>query len=96
MQKFFGTAFGLTVKIPKSAFGITQGKTKVHEADNGSGTMLHREFCGTCGSGILERGVSIFVFSWLDSISLDEGLPTLLYDSRGSLGLSYGEYRRGE
>lgn len=28
----------------------------MHEADNGSGSLLHREFCGTCGGPILEYG----------------------------------------
>lgn len=55
-KKFFGTAFGLTAKIPKDAFRVTKGQTKEHAADNGSGTVLFREFCGTCGSGILEYG----------------------------------------
>jgi hypothetical protein len=32
---------------------------KVHEGDNGSGILLHRDFCGKCGSGLLEYGVSI-------------------------------------
>ncbi|KAI5919800.1 Mss4-like protein [Camillea tinctor] len=45
-----------------------EGKSpvRVHEADNGSGTVLHREFCGVCGSGILEYGANagdyIYVF----------------------------------
>lgn len=30
----------------------------MHEADNGSGTLLHREFCSVCGSGILEYGAN--------------------------------------
>lgn len=30
---------------------------KVHEADNGSGSLLHREFCSECGSGLIEYGV---------------------------------------
>lgn len=55
-KRFFGTAFGLTTKIPVSAFRYTSGNPKVHMADNGSGTQLTREFCGTCGSGILEFG----------------------------------------
>ncbi len=59
-QKFTGGPFGITSKIPESSFSVTQGKEyiTVHEADNGSGTMLHREFCKECGSPILERGVS--------------------------------------
>ena len=58
-QKFFGTAFGLTTKIPVSSFSYTEDSTKkptIHEADNGSGSLLHREFCPSCGSGILEYG----------------------------------------
>ena len=31
---------------------------KIHEADNGSGTLLRREFCGECGSGIMEYGTN--------------------------------------
>jgi hypothetical protein len=58
LQKFFGTAFGLTTKVPISSFSYTSDSKKptIHEADNGSGTMLHREFCPTHGSGILEVG----------------------------------------
>jgi hypothetical protein len=57
-QKFFGTNYGLTTKIPASSFKITAGEPNVLEADNGSGHLLHREFCGVCGGGILEYGVS--------------------------------------
>ena len=55
-EKFFGTAFGLTAKVAVSAFKYTAGTPKEHVADNGSGTLLYREFCSTCGSGILEYG----------------------------------------
>jgi len=55
-KKFFGSAFGLTVKVPSSTLKITSGVPKAHVADNGSGTQLHREFCSTCGSGIMEYG----------------------------------------
>lgn len=60
-QKFTGGPFGITTKIPKSSFTVTAGKdsVKVHEADNGAGVVLHREFCNECGSGLLEFGVSI-------------------------------------
>jgi hypothetical protein len=59
VQKFTGCNFGITSKIPKSAFKIRSGSehVRVHEADNGSGVVLHREFCDTCGSGLLEYGV---------------------------------------
>ncbi|KAI0014254.1 Mss4-like protein [Xylariaceae sp. FL0662B] len=63
-KKFTGCNYGITTKIPKSSFQITQGRdhVKVHEADNG----LHREFCGTCGGSLLEYGANagdnIYVF----------------------------------
>lgn len=54
----FDVAFGLTTKIPLKAFSYTSDSDKptVHEADNGSGSLLHREFCAKCGTGILEFG----------------------------------------
>ncbi|KAI4100648.1 MAG: hypothetical protein L6R37_005360 [Teloschistes peruensis] len=54
------TAFGWTTKIPVKVFSYTAESTKptVHEADNGSGSLLHREFCSKCGSGILEYGAA--------------------------------------
>lgn len=58
-KKAFGTNYGLTAKIPKDALSITQGKTKEHSADNGSGMVINREFCDNCGSFILEYGVSL-------------------------------------
>lgn len=59
LQKFTGCNFSIASKIPKSAFKVKSGgeHIKVHEADNGSGVVLHREFCDTCGSGLLEYGV---------------------------------------
>ncbi|CAL1712631.1 unnamed protein product [Somion occarium] len=54
-KRFFGSAFGLTAKVPKNNFTVTKGKTKVHVSDN-NGSRLFREFCETCGSGILEYG----------------------------------------
>lgn len=58
MQKAFGGNYGLTAKIPKDALKITAGKTKEFAADNGSGSIVHREFCDNCGSFICEYGVS--------------------------------------
>lgn len=63
-QKFTGGPFGITSKIPEKSLTVVQGKEliTVHEADNGSGTTLHREFCKECGSPILERGVCLILF----------------------------------
>ncbi|KAI0411307.1 Mss4-like protein [Xylaria grammica] len=57
-KRFTGCNYGITTKISRSAFAIQQGQghVKVHEAENGSGVMLHREFCGTCGGSLLEYG----------------------------------------
>ncbi|KAF3022081.1 hypothetical protein E8E14_013539 [Neopestalotiopsis sp. 37M] len=45
---------------------VIADQIKVHEADNGSGVMLHREFCGRCGGSLLEYGANagdnIYVF----------------------------------
>lgn len=61
-QKFTGGPFGITTKIPKSAWSVKSGQdsVRIHEADNGSGVTLHREFCSECGSGLLEYGVGSF------------------------------------
>ncbi|RLM01921.1 hypothetical protein CFD26_108124 [Aspergillus turcosus] len=58
-KKAFGTNYGLTAKIPKDAFKLTAGKPKEHVGDNGSGSLLHREFCDNCGSFILEYGDAV-------------------------------------
>lgn len=56
-QKAFGTNYGLTAKVSKDAFSYTAGTPKEHKGDTG----VCREFCGTCGSYILEYGVRITV-----------------------------------
>ena len=56
-KKAFGTNYGLTAKVPKEAFRYTKGTPTEHAADNGSGVMLYREFCGVCGAFVLEYGV---------------------------------------
>ncbi|ORY64791.1 Mss4-like protein [Pseudomassariella vexata] len=66
-KNFTGGNYGITTKIPKSSFKITQGQDhiKVHEADNGSGVELHREFCGTCGGSLLEYGANAGNFIYI-------------------------------
>ncbi|KAH8690249.1 Mss4-like protein [Talaromyces proteolyticus] len=58
-KKAFGTNYGLTAKVPKDSLHITKGSPKQHVSDNGSGALIHREFCDNCGSFILEYGVSV-------------------------------------
>ncbi|KAE9396299.1 hypothetical protein BT96DRAFT_966510 [Gymnopus androsaceus JB14] len=76
-KKFTGGNYGITTKIPRSAFQVTQGqdKIKVHETHegNGSGPMkLRREFCGECGSGILEFGANAGDFIYVFYGTLDD------------------------
>ncbi|KAF2252234.1 DUF636 domain protein [Trematosphaeria pertusa] len=60
-KKAFGGAFGLTAKVPLQSFLYTKesGTPKIHSADNGSGSIIHREFCNTCGSYICEYGDAV-------------------------------------
>ncbi|KAH9839827.1 Mss4-like protein [Rhodofomes roseus] len=71
-KKFTGSAFGITAKIPASAFRLRKGQTTHHVGDNGSGTQLTREFCGACGSGVLEYGAHAGENVYLFYGSLDE------------------------
>ncbi|KAI9802301.1 MAG: hypothetical protein M1833_001807 [Piccolia ochrophora] len=71
-KKWTGSAFGITTKIAKDTFKITAGTPKEHVMDNGSGTMLHREFCATCGAGILEYGENAGDFIYITYGTLDE------------------------
>ncbi|KAF5326621.1 hypothetical protein D9611_000273 [Ephemerocybe angulata] len=76
-RKWTGSAFGITTKVPKAALKYTKGETKKHESDNGSGTRLFREFCGTCGGGILEYGENAGDNTYVTYGSFEnpEGLP---------------------
>ncbi|KZT10102.1 uncharacterized protein LAESUDRAFT_722256 [Laetiporus sulphureus 93-53] len=76
-KKFTGSEFGITARIPRKAMQITKGQTTRHESDNGAGTMLTREFCGACGSGITEynanAGENTYVF--YGSLDRPDALP---------------------
>jgi hypothetical protein len=77
-KKAFGTNYGLTSKIPKDAITITAGRPKEHAADNGSGMVIHREFCDNCGSFILEYGDAVkeqFRYICVGSLDDPEVLP---------------------
>ncbi|KAJ9304615.1 hypothetical protein DTO217A2_5851 [Paecilomyces variotii] len=77
-KKAFGTNYGLTAKVPKDALRYTKGKIKEHVADNGSGALLHREFCDNCGSFILEYGGAVkdkFRYICVGSLDTPEALP---------------------
>ncbi|BGO91090.1 hypothetical protein NBRC10512_005818 [Rhodotorula toruloides] len=55
-KKFTGGPYGVTTKLPLQSFKITVGEPASHSADNGSGSLLHRLFCKTCGGPIAEWG----------------------------------------
>ncbi|KAJ6017238.1 Glutathione-dependent formaldehyde-activating enzyme/centromere protein V [Penicillium sp. IBT 35674x] len=76
-KKVFGANYGLTAKVAKDAFHLTAGKPKEHAADNGSGTLIYRQFCDNCGSFILEYGM-IEIFA--DRITGGCQGPFSLYD----------------
>ncbi|KAJ9615756.1 hypothetical protein H2200_001833 [Cladophialophora chaetospira] len=70
---------GITTKIPKSSFKVIEGKdfVTVHEADNRTGVILHREFCKECGGPILEYGANAgdFVYVFYGSFDHPTTLP---------------------
>ncbi|KAJ5209372.1 hypothetical protein N7449_003751 [Penicillium cf. viridicatum] len=77
-KKAFGTNYGLTAKVPKDTFNLTKGIPKEHVADNGSGAVIHREFCRNCGSFILEYGDAAkdhFRYICVGSLDDPEALP---------------------
>ncbi|KGO73099.1 Glutathione-dependent formaldehyde-activating enzyme/centromere protein V [Penicillium italicum] len=77
-QKAFGTNYGLTAKVPKDKFNLTKGIPKEHVANNGSGAVIHREFCQNCGSFILEYGDAVkehFRYICVGSLDDPEALP---------------------
>ncbi|KAJ6073353.1 hypothetical protein PENARI_c018G05301 [Penicillium arizonense] len=77
-KKAFGTNYGLTAKVPKDAFHLKAGIPKEHAADNGSGVVIHREFCDNCGSFILEYGDTVkdqFRYICVGSLDDPEALP---------------------
>ena len=71
-KKFTGSECGITAKIPRSSFKITKGSLKQHKKDNGSGTLLTREFCDECGSGIMEYGANAGDNTYIFYGSLDK------------------------
>src|SRR5690606_33384263 len=58
-KKFTGSPYGITTRVPIDALTIrpeSLAHLATHKADNGSGSLLTRQFCRACGSGILEYG----------------------------------------
>ncbi len=54
-QKVSGGAGTVNAAIPSTAFRITQGTPKRYSALADSGRLLHRYFCGDCGSPLYSQ-----------------------------------------
>ena len=50
-----GTAASLNARVPAAAWRVVEGATRVHARAADSGRILHRHFCGECGSPIATR-----------------------------------------
>ncbi|KAJ3573456.1 hypothetical protein NP233_g2423 [Leucocoprinus birnbaumii] len=86
--RWTGSAFGITTKIPKAAYKQTQGQAAKHVSDN-NGSKLFREFCGSCGSGILEYGEQAadkFRYITFGTLNQQEAFP-----SKGEFFCKYKE-----
>ncbi len=54
-QKASGAGGSVNAVVPSAAFRITQGTPKRYSARADSGRLLHRYFCGECGSPIYSQ-----------------------------------------
>ena len=54
-QKASGAAGSVNAVAPSAAFHITQGHPRRYSARADSGRLLHRYFCGDCGSPIYSQ-----------------------------------------
>jgi hypothetical protein len=54
-QKASGTGGSVNAVLPSAAFTITHGTPKRYSARADSGRLLHRYFCGDCGSPIYSQ-----------------------------------------
>ncbi|MEN9314322.1 MAG: hypothetical protein RIS35_715 [Pseudomonadota bacterium] len=50
-----GTAASINARVPASGFRIVSGRTRIFGKAADSGRMLHRHFCGDCGSPIYSQ-----------------------------------------
>jgi hypothetical protein len=54
-QKASGAGGSVNAVVPSSAFRITKGTPRRYSARADSGRLLHRHFCGDCGSPIYSQ-----------------------------------------
>jgi hypothetical protein len=54
-QKASGAGGSVNAPVPTAAFHVTRGKPRRYSAVADSGRLLHRYFCGDCGSPIYSQ-----------------------------------------
>ena len=54
-QKASGAGGTVNAMIPSAAFQLVKGKPKRYSANADSGRLLHRFFCGDCGSALYSQ-----------------------------------------
>ena len=54
-QKASGAGGSVNAVVPSASFRITQGTPKRYSARADSGRLLHRHFCGDCGSPVYSQ-----------------------------------------
>ena len=74
-QKSSGAGGAVTAMIPSSGFRITQGTPKRYTVTADSGRILHRFFCGDCGSPIYSRREVLPEITSLRIGTLDDAPP---------------------
>lgn len=71
-----GTAASINARVPGDAFRIVSGKPRVFAKAADSGRMLHRHFCGDCGSPIYTQhadGPELVILK-VGSLDVQEGM----------------------
>ncbi len=71
-QKQSASAFGISLRIPRVGFRVTQGTPKYWTRDTDSGRKLKCAFCANCGSRLWHEHVPALDYVSLKGGSLDE------------------------
>ena len=71
-QKSSGSGASFNAAMPADAFAITQGTPKSYHDTADSGNILHRYFCGNCGSPLYSQRANAPGFVVVKVGSLDD------------------------
>ena len=71
-QKSSGSGASFNAAMPADAFAITQGTPKSYHDTADSGNILHRYFCGDCGSPLYSLVDAVPGLAFLKAGTLDE------------------------